>query len=179
MAITVQSASTVCQASGSMSSSTGASWNFTDRWEADLKDSGGTFLFDRRLAVNDYSLTVAAGDLDIDVYDLGTLDVGAGAGIDNLGHTHANARIVAFGIRHQEDGNGGTLRLNQNGTAASWTAGGALPDTMDYSFKEGASAFWYLGETGETVTDTTDHILRFDAVTATCVFDLIFYSKQT
>lgn len=179
MTLTPQSGEIFTSASGSISSSTGASWTFSDRWTADLKDSGASWLFDRRWALNDYDLTVAAGDLDIDLYDLASIDVGAGAGVDNLGHTHANARIVSLMIRHQEDGNGGTLRINQNGTAASWTANGAIPDSLDYSLKEGASIVWYFGETGETVTDATDHLLRLDAVTATCTLDVIFYSKQT
>ena len=156
----------------------GASHPVNSIFKADLKNSSDAFIYDRVLEINDYSLTVAAGALDIDLYDLGTLDVGAGAGRDNLGLDHANARVLAIMIRHQEDGNGGALRIDQSGAGASaWT--GLFPSSTQLDLDEGAFVFAYLGESGKTVTDTTDNFLRLVAQTATCVFDLVVFTKQT
>ncbi len=146
-------------------------------WSHTLKSSAGAFLFDRMLELSNYSLTTAAGNLDIDLYDLGTLDVGAGAGDDNLGLAHANARIIAIGLRNQSITSGGTLRIDNTGATNPWI--GIHPAASVYDMAQGAFMVHYLGENGKTVTDASDHILRLSAQTADCKIDLVFYSKQS
>lgn len=178
MAVTVNSATFSSKLGGTILSGTGASHTFTETFSHTLKDSNGDYLFDRILVLSDYELTVAAGNLDIDLYDLGTLNVGAGAGQDNLGLSHANARIIAIGVRNQVITSGGTLRIDNNGVGgAQWN--GIFHDSTVLDLAQGAFFCFYLGESGKTVTDSTSHILRMSAQSATVNLDLIFYSKQT
>lgn len=178
MAVTVNAATFQSQLGGIVSSGTGAKHQLGQAWSVDMQDSSDDFIFDRMFALTDYSLTTGAGNLDIDLYDLGALDVGAGAGEDNLGLTHANARILAFGIRNQEVSGGGTLRIDQNGAgAAAWT--GFFDGSTVLDLAQGGQILAYLGENGKTVTDATDHLLRLSAQTNNCTIDFIFYSKQS
>lgn len=177
MAVSVSAADFDIILATNIASGTGARYPFAESWTDSLTDSSGTYLFDRVWALTDYSLTTGAGNLDIDLYDLGTIDVGAGAGRDNLGLSHANARIIAFAIRNQEVSSGGDLRIDQNGTAASWT--GFFHDSTQLDLAQGAMMSAYLGESGKTVTDSTDHLLRLSAQTNDCTIDVVFYSKQS
>ena len=178
MAVTVNGATFSTKLGATVLSGTGADFSFSEAFSHTLKDSSGNFLFDRVFALLDYSLTVAAGNLNVDLYDLGTLNVGAGAGQDNLGLAHANARIVAICIRNQVATSGGTLRIDQAGVGgAAWE--GLFHGSTSLDLAQGAFIQAYLGESGKTVTDSTDHILRFAAQSATCTMDLIFFSKQT
>lgn len=176
--MTVSAAEWRSNLSSSLSSSTGASHAFYTTFSHTLKDGSGNYLFDRVFALTSYSLTVAAGNLDIDLYDLGSLNIGAGAGRDNIGQTHANARIIAFALRHQDDNLGGTLRMDNNGVSSTAWEGIFHASTV-LNLAEGAFFTAYLGESGKTVTDATDHILRLSAQTATCVLDFAFFSKQS
>ena len=176
--MTVQSAEWKSTIAASVSSATGARHSFYAAFSHTLKSGAGAYLFDRVFSLSDYSLTVAAGNLDIDLYDLGSLDLGAGAGRDNLGLSHANARIIAFAIRHQEDGNSGSLRIDNNGVSSTaWE--GIFHSSTVLDLAEGAFITAYLGESGKTVTDTTDHILRLSAQTGTCIIDVAFFSAQS
>lgn len=178
MANTIHSGSLEAILAGGIESSAGAIFSLAQQWTDDLKDSAGDYLFDRIWALTDYSLTVAAGNLDIDLYDLASIDLGAGAGKDNLGQSHANARVIAIAIRNQEITSGGTLRIDQVGAGTTaWSGFGHADIQLDLA--QGAFQKHYLGESGATVTDVTDHILRLNAQTATCTIDVVFFSAQT
>lgn len=161
----------------SASSTTGAKLSFANTFSATLKDSEGAFLFDRVFALSDYSLTTAAGNFDLDLYDLASLDIGAGAGRDNLGQAHANARIVAMAVRNQVVASGGTLRIDNNGATGPWK--GIFGATRVLDLAQGAYFTTYLGESGKTVTDSSDHIMRLSAQTSNCTIDVVFLSKQS
>lgn len=176
MSSSVNSAKFECSLQATVSSGSGAKYAMSKTFENNLL-SGGTFIFDRVFALNDYSLTTAAGNLDIDLYDLGALDVGAGAGSDNLGLSHANARIVAFCIENTTLASGGTLRVDNNGATNPWT--GIFGSTRVLDLPQGAFVCAYLGENGKTVTDASDHILRLSAQTADCTVNLRVFSKQS
>ena len=176
MATTVSAATWQCNHAATITNSTGARHSFAKNFSHTLKDSNGDYLFDRVFALTDYSLAV--GTLDIDLYDLGTLDLGAGAGEDNLGLSHANARIIAMAFRNQVTGNAGVITIDSSGLGASnWDQ--VYHDSSQFTFAEGAFRSDYFGESGKTVTDTTSHQLRLVASVATCVIDLVFYSAQS
>lgn len=178
MAVTVSAATFSQSVAGTINSGTGASHKLSKTMSHTLKDSAGAYLFDRIFALENYSLTTGAGNLDIDLYDLGTLDLGAGAGQDNLGLTHANARTIAFGIQNQVVSGGGTLRIDQSGASTTaWT--GFFHGSTVLDLAQGAFISSYLGESGKTITDTTDHILRLSAQTNNCTIDVIFFTKQS
>lgn len=67
---------------------------------------------DQANRVIDYSATIAAsGTLVIDLYDLGTLDMGAGAGLDLLGQAVIIEEIMLIMIKNKSAESGGVLQI--------------------------------------------------------------------
>ena len=176
MAVTVNRGAAACSVSSNIASGTGATHLYSKSFENDLKDSSGDFIFDRSFALEDYSLTVASGNLDIDLYDLGSIDLGAGAGEDALGLTHANAKIHLVAIQNKEITGGGTLRID-GGVTGHWT--GILPASATLDLPQGGFLVVQFGDTGSTVTDATNHMLRLSAQTTDCEINFVFFSSQT
>lgn len=176
MAVTVNRGAAACSVSSNIASGTGATHLYSKSFENDLKNSSGDFIFDRSFALEDYSLTVASGNLDIDLYDLGSIDLGAGAGEDALGLTHANAKIHLVAIQNKEITGGGTLRID-GGVTGHWT--GILPASATLDIPQGGFLVVQFGDTGSTVTDTTNHMLRLSAQTTDCEINFVFFSSQT
>lgn len=176
MAVTVNRGSAGFNVSSNIASGTGATHLYSKAFANDLKNSSGDFIFDRSFALEDYSLTVASGNLDIDLYDLGSIDVGAGAGDDALGLTHANAKIHLLAIQNKEVTGGGTLRID-GGVTGHWT--GILPASATLDIPQGGFLVVQFGDTGSTVTDATNHMLRLSAQTTDCEMNFVFFSSQT
>ena len=176
MAVTVNRGTAACSVSSNIASGTGATHLYSKSFENDLKNSSGDFIFDRSFALEDYSLTVASGNLDIDLYDLGSIDLGAGAGEDALGLTHANAKLHLLAIQNKEITGGGTLRID-GGVTGHWT--GFLPASATLDIPQGGFLVLQFGDTGSTITDTTSHMLRLSAQTTDCEINFVFFSSQT
>ena len=176
MAVTINRGAAACSVSSNIASGTGATHLYSKSFENDLKDSSGDFIFDRSFALEDYSLTVASGNLDIDLYDLGSIDLGAGAGEDALGLTHANAKIHLLAIQNKEIAGGGTLRID-GGVTGHWT--GILPASATLDIPQGGFLVVQFGDAGSTVTDATNHMLRLSAQTTDCEINFVFFSSQT
>ncbi len=178
MAVSITRSNFNCVTDVVISSTTGVRYVCNELWSHDMKDSSGNYLMDRVFGLTDYSLTTGAGNLDIDLYDLGTLDAfGTGAGEDNLGLSHANAKIYAMAVRNQEVSGGGTLRIDNNGATNPWT--GIFGSTRVMDLAQGAYFQIFLGESGIAVTDASSHIMRVSAQTNNCTIDIIFYSSQS
>lgn len=156
-----------------ITSSSGAVFDFSSSTGTSLRNTDGTFAFDHVLALEDYSLTVAAGDLDLDIFDLGTLDVGAGPGDDNLGQSHANSAIHAIMIQNSSSSTG-DLRIDTN-ASGSWT--GILPASSTLDLDAGSFIQCVFGTTGKPVVDTTNHILRLSAQGGDCTISVVFFSS--
>lgn len=134
----------------------------------------GAYVADNVLDLSDYSLTVAAGNLDIDLYDLASLDIGAGAGRDNLGASWAQAKVYTVVIGNSST-SAGTLRIDQNGAGSTaWT--GLFGGNTVLDLPAGAFVAASLGTGGATVTDVTNHILRLSAQTDTCSINVTITS---
>lgn len=176
MAVTINRGAAACSVSSNIASGTGATHLYSKSFENDLKNSSGDFIFDRSFALEDYSLTVASGNLDIDLYDLGSIDLGAGAGEDALGLTHANAKIHLLAIQNKEITGGGTLRID-GGVTGHWT--GILPASATLDIPQGGFLVVQFGDAGSTVTDATNHMLRLSAQTTDCEINFVFFSSQT
>ena len=177
MAVSVTRAAFSIDVSTNISSGTGARHSYAQTFENDLKNSSGDYIFDRVFAMEAYSLTTAAGNLDIDLYDIGTgIDLGAGAGEDNLGLTHANAKIHMIAIRNKVITSGGELRID-NGVTNAWT--GILPASATLDLPQGGVLVAQFGDTGATVTDASSHMLRLSAQTADCEIDVVYFSSQS
>jgi len=176
MAVTINRGAAACSVSSNIASGTGATHLYSKSFENDLKNSSGDFIFDRSFALEDYSLTVASGNLDIDLYDLGSIDLGAGAGEDALGLTHANAKLHLLAIQNKEITGGGTLRID-GGVTGHWT--GFLPASATLDIPQGGFLVLQFGDAGSTITDTTSHMLRLSAQTTDCEINFVFFSSQT
>ena len=177
MPITINRGTAAFSVSSDIASGTGATHLYSKSFDNDLKDSSGNYIFDRSFALEDYSLTTSAGNLDIDLYDLGSnIDLGAGAGEDALGLTHANAKIHLLAIQNKEITSGGTLRVDTNVTNA-WT--GILPASSTLDIPQGGFLVVQFGESGSTVTDASSHMLRLSAQTNNCDINFVFFSSQS
>ncbi len=173
MAVTVNRSRLAFNIGCKLTNSSGAVFDFSKSAGTSLRNTDGTFAFDRLWALEDYSLTTAAGNLDIDLYDLGNIDVGAGAGDDNLGLAHANSAIHAIMIEN-DSSSAGDLRVDTNVTGA-WT--GLLPASTTLDLDAGSFLHCVFGTTGKAVADTTNHILRLSAVGGTCTINVVFFSS--
>jgi hypothetical protein len=173
MAVTVDRARVSFNLGCKVTSSSGAVFDFSKSTGSSLRNTDGTFAFDRILALEDYSLTTAAGNLDIDLYDLGTLDVGSGPGDDNLGQSHANSAIHAILIENASS-SVGDLRID-TGATGSWT--GILPASATLDLDAASFIQCVFGTTGKAVADTTNHILRLSAQGGDCTINVVFFSS--
>ena len=125
-----------------------------------------------------YIFTISsAAEQVVDVYDLGSLDIGAGAGLDGLGQAWVCEEIVWIMIR-QKSGDG---RLEINLSAATnpipWIPtmtvanGGAL--------QNGALVAFYNPDTdGFDITDASAHQFRLTATGGDVVVDLMVIGRS-
>ena len=140
--------------------------DWSDNVEVDISS-----YFDRVLSAQSQSLLDGV-DLDIDLYDLGSLDIGNGAGRDNLGLTHANALIHWMKIHNTSSASGSSLIVDssQSGGWTSWLPSG----THTLGPGERIFGLWF---DGLAVADSTNHILRLTA-SGDVTFDFEFLSSQ-
>lgn len=138
-----------------------------------LQDSSSNFLFDRVFFDENASL-LDTTSINFDMYDLGTYNVGNGAGRDNVGLTHANAKIIYLFIRNRSTSTG-NLEVNTSQTNG-WTNlfGGSSTKTL----APGAS-MREVHPAGIAVTDAANHILQLAAASGDLSFDFEFLSNQT
>ena len=122
--------------------------------------------------------TLTSTTTTIDMYDLGTLDVGAGAGRDNLGQTVALAEIVMVLI-YVHPTSTGTLIVGGEGSGAAWNS----PFNGSDSAKIGpfpAKSIVMLGTSdasGFAVADSTNHLLQLEASGGTVNYDLVIIGR--
>lgn len=156
------------------SNAAGAGININKAFLDDSKNGAGTIVPNRVFLLDKEAIT-SGSSLTIDLYDLGSLDLGAGAGDDNLGETHANSFINSVMIQ-SDAASAGTLRINQSVTNA-WTGiTGGSATSIDLP----AGGFYAIsyGSDGYAVTDASDHILQIDAVTGDVTATVVFVSNQ-
>ena len=106
---------------------------------------------------------LSAASLTVDLYDLGTLDVGAGAGVDGLGQTFALSGIKALFI-YNDSASAGNLVVGNDGTTAAWNSFFSASDTASFTLVPGASVLICdPSAAGMAVADTSNHLLKFAA----------------
>lgn len=108
------------------------------------------------------SLT-SGNDETLDLYDLGSVDIGAGAGLDPLGQSLAITGIKALYIENIA-GSAGNLVVGNESTAATWNSFFSGSDTATFTLKPGA-IFLTADPTaaGMAVADSTNHLLKIAA----------------
>lgn len=109
------------------------------------------------------AITSGAND-DIDVYDLGSIDIGAGAGRDAVGQTVTLAEVVAFLIVNKSTSTG-TITVGGEGSTAAWNSPFGGSDTATFGpIKPGGFLFAYSpDDPAWAVADTSNHLLRIAA----------------
>ena len=125
-------------------------------------------------AWSEYSRSLATGvNEDLDLYDLGSRDIGAGSGLDALGQSWSAAEIVGLIIYNAGPGiltvtpsssNGWTPLLGASGTHAIG-AGGYLN-------------VYNPADPAMVVTDASSHQLNFAASSGTCVYDVHIVARS-
>ena len=123
--------------------------------------------------------TLSSTTTTIDMYDLGSLNVGAGAGRDNLGQTVALAEVVCLLIYVHVTGTTGTLIVGGEGTAAAWNSPFNGSDTAKIGpFQAGSICMLATRHaTGFTVTDTSNHLLQLEASGGVVNYDLVIIGR--
>lgn len=96
---------------------------------------------------------------DIDVYDFGTIDIGAGAGLDPHGQSVTLAEITALMVINNTSSTG-TLAIGGKGTTAAWNSWIQADDDAAVTLKPGG-VFLITSPTdpGFAVADTSNHLL--------------------
>jgi len=150
----------------------GAGITINKSFSQDNKNASSVIVPDKVLLI-DKELITSGTSLTVDVYDLGTLDVGAGAGDDNLGETHANTAVNSIIIQNDGD-SAGTLRINQT-VANSWS--GLLGGSNQIDLPAGGFFALSYGATGSAVTDASSHLIQLDAVSGNVTATLIFVAN--
>jgi hypothetical protein len=110
--------------------------------------------------------TITAGGYEtIDVYDFGSIDIGAGAGKDPLGQSLALAEIRGLFIEVADDASyPGSLVVGGEGSGAEWNSLFNGTDGREIIIKPN-SLFLALtkNDPGWAVADSTNHLLKMSA----------------
>lgn len=103
----------------------------------------------------------SSGTQDIDVYDLGTIDIGAGAGKDGLGGSWASAEVVGLLVTVDASSTG-TLSIGGEGSAAAWNSFLNASDTAKAGpiGPGGVFLIYRPDDPAFAVADTSNHLLR-------------------
>lgn len=112
---------------------------------------------------SDQSRTLSASATEnVDVYDLGTIDIGAGAGLDALGQAVANAEVVGVVVK-VDSSSGGTLLIGGEGSGAAWNSifNGSDTATLGPIGAGGFVVLYNPVDPAFAVADTTNHLLKF------------------
>ena len=119
------------------------------------------------------TLSASAND-SIDVYDLGSLDIGAGAGLDSLGQSHALTGIKALYVKNHSD-SGGNIRVGGDGTAAAWNSPFNGDDDALVDLPPGGVLLLVAPDaSGWAVADTSNHLLKITDAGSGSTYDIGF-----
>lgn len=134
-----------------------------DTWTLDMATGVSDDQADRAWSLYDRGLASGANE-NIDVYDFGTLDIGAGPGNDALGQALTLTEIASIIIRNQGPGD-----LTVDGTQANgWTPIGN-PEPLK---PNGILVLHNPADGAMPVTDATNHLLNFAAANGAIVYDV-------
>jgi hypothetical protein len=120
---------------------------------------------------------VGATSETLDLYDLGSVDIGAGAGKDPLGGTLALVEIVAILI-YNSTSSTGTLTIGADGTTAAWNSIFNGDDEAAVTVKPGG--FFAIGSPTDpayAVADTSNHLLKI-ASSANLTYDIYVLGRS-
>lgn len=97
----------------------------------------------------------------LDLYDLGSVDIGAGAGLDALGQSWAIAEVVGVLIHNKSDSSGNLL-IGGEGSAAAWNSLFNASDSAVIGpiYPDGWFAVYNPADPAFLVADSSNHLLK-------------------
>lgn len=97
---------------------------------------------------------------DIDVFDLGSIDIGAGAGLTSLGQAWATVEIAGFAVENDTTSTG-SLLIGGKGATTAWNAWINANDDAEVGPLTPGGVFMFFNPTDPAiaVADTTNHLL--------------------
>lgn len=136
-----------------------------------LTSGTGALMFNRGWQSKNRAL-VSAATLSVDMYDLGALDLGTGAGEDALGLALACSAVVCLCVENLST-SAGTLLVGGEGSAAAWNSIFNGVDTAKLSLPPNSGVcIWAVGATAFPVADTSNHLLKFEASGGDCSYNI-------
>ena len=151
-------------------STSGAQYTSVTNPERDAQNSSSVNPFDRVFAAIGVSLLDTVTD-QIDLFDLGSYDLGNGAGRDVVGMAHGNALIHFFRIKNDADSTG-SLVVDFS-ISNGWTAW--FDDSHTLVPGAEIQGWW---PAGLAVTDSTNHLLDLTASGGDLTYELEFLPSQ-
>jgi hypothetical protein len=146
----------------------------------DFTSGTGANAFNRGWKKHEWALADAA-TVNLDLYDLGSLDIGAGVGEDPLGLTQANTELVGMMI-DSEITSVGSVMIGGEGSAAAWQSlfhvSGTLNDTAGLKLLPGAVLVLIAPlASAYAIADTSNHLLKFAAAGGAVEFNADFFLR--
>lgn len=131
-----------------------------------------------RVLVSEGRALSGASSETIDLYDLGSLNIGAGAGLDALGQAWVGAEIVGLFIRNNDTAD--SLVIGNDGTSAAWNSLFGGDDEAAITLLPGAMILLIAsGDPAYAVADSTNHLLKIAAPgSAISSYDLVILARS-
>jgi hypothetical protein len=114
---------------------------------------------------------------DIDVYDLASVDIGAGSGSDALGQSFALTELVALVVHNKAAS--GNLKVGGKGTTAAFSSLFDSDDDAKIIVKAGGFAILYApADPAYEVADTSNHVLKVQASGGEVTYDILIIGRS-
>lgn len=129
---------------------------------------------------SDSGRTLTDGNSEsLDVYDLGSIDLGAGAGRSALGQAVTFDEIVGLMIINRSPSGGGDLVIGGEGSGAAWSTLFNGSDTAKLGpVGPGGCLFVYSPDTSAiSVEDAVDHLLKIEAAGGDVTYDIVILGR--
>jgi hypothetical protein len=121
--------------------------------------------------------TLSSASEDIDLYDLGALDVGAGAGEDALGLPLAATAVVCICIENRA-ASAVPLLVGGKAAATAWNSMFNGDDNAKLSLPVNSGfCFWAIGASALAVADVSNHLLKIEASGGAAIYDIYVFFR--
>lgn len=142
-----------------------------------LSSGTGADAMDRAWGDTDRTLSSSATE-NIDVYDLASIDIGAGAGLSALGQAITFTEIVGLLIQNKSTSSG-TLIVGGEGSSATWNSVFNASDTAKLSLPPSGLIFLAcFSDPAFAVADSSNHLLKFEASGGAVTYSIFIFGRS-
>lgn len=121
---------------------------------------------------------VSTEDEVIDLFDFGSIDIGAGPGLDPLSQPLTLATIVGLVIYNRPT-SAGNLLVGGEASAAAWNSPFNGDDEAKLVLHPGSPLLLASPTTGYAVADTSNHLLELAAPAGNVTYDIFVIGRET